>query len=676
MMISKLLMEKEAQRFVGRVKELEFLKEALFNTEHWRLVHIHGPIGIGKTALVKKFEYTNTQLNILYLSGIEGYTEKEKFLLDLQELFASQFPMQAAESDERMLSVELNRLSESFPLVLIFDSFEQWHPIYKWLRETWLPQLTTNIKILTLSRSRLPADWERMPGWSSIIDNLELTVLNKSAINEYLDTHHIFEEATRDLVDYYSKGLPLALRNICDFVGQNSGRLDEKSMDFNKLYQSLSEQLLTASPEMLKFRQLWMASSLLWFDRPLLQNILDEPITEEEFHLFCKSNYIERSENGFWRINDSLRRWLNADFTIKSSDEMEIYLKRASSMIKIKLGEANSSRKLPYIINTLHLHQSNHVKRFSFSNSQTQFAACSVFEEEIPILQEMFKSFVKTLKPFLPDQWQQESYFYEIWKAEPSSFIGFRSNGTLAGFIAYVPLNEKTRSIFERNPVYEEYVKRSPEQKDEYIIWVLAADPDYDPQATACIMNYIFSNLGEGTLMNVVSPFPDFTKLFESLGFISLDWYKKTYTGDSPMNFLQLDLRDKPFVSVITDKHLTEIKETQMDFPKLVTSIKNILTVFTDADRQEVFNKEKINFHQLETFRDINHFQKSLHIILEEMDEKNEQERIYASIILHAYIQKNLKHEAIAMRHNLSMSTYYRYLKKAIEKVSFYLSKR
>jgi DNA-directed RNA polymerase specialized sigma subunit len=68
-------------------------------------------------------------------------------------------------------------------------------------------------------------------------------------------------------------------------------------------------------------------------------------------------------------------------------------------------------------------------------------------------------------------------------------------------------------------------------------------------------------------------------------------------------------------------------------------------------------------------------FRKKLVTIIEQMEQGSEEEQIYSSILKLAYIQKSLKHEGIADRLNLSLSTYYRYIKKAIEKTAYYLMK-
>jgi hypothetical protein len=127
---------------------------------------------------------------------------------------------------------------------------------------------------------------------------------------------------------------------------------------------------------------------------------------------------------------------------------------------------------------------------------------------------------------------------YDVWKVEPDSFVGIRLEKKIVGFLCFLPLHQKTRSLFKANPVYRPYIERTSLQEKEYIIWIVSADPTYDPDVTAFILRYIFNHLAEDTLINLVSPFPDLSHLFHSLGFQSLDWYDIKYTNNQPMEFL------------------------------------------------------------------------------------------------------------------------------------------
>lgn len=677
MQISNLLSNMENRWFVGREKELNAIAEVSITDPSWRLLHLYGPTGIGKTTLLKRFQTIQSDSTIIFLSGLEGYDTKEKFLADLFEEVQKLKPDAAINFslNEQYLANKLNELAkEAEKIVLLLDSFELWSPIHKWFREKWIPLLSIQIRIVTSSRFQLPADWLRTPGWFGLIKTIEIGSLKKQTVQQYLDLRGIHDNDSRYYIEYYSKGVPLALRIICDIVELNGGTFREENEDFRHFLYSLSQQLLSASNEIINHQEILTIASLFWwFDYDLLNSVCDESITTSQFHQFCQLPYIELSENDCWRVNDAIRQWLNTDLSVRNPEKYEFLLKKATLALTKKLETMPAERKLPYVFNTLHVNQNGYIKRFGFGASNRQFTPCPINESEIPILMDMFRNFVVSLKPFLPDKWHQDKYFHEVWTSAPYSFIGFRFEERLVGFLTFVPLNKDTRKLFLKNPVYQEYIRKSKHQEKEYLIWVISSDPQYDPDVTAFILRYIFSNLAEDTLINVVSPFPDLSNIFKSLGFKTIDWYQKKYTNETPMTFLQLDLRNRDLSMAITQS-LKAPKQIQINgIIEMTALLKKFFVTFHKSESEEIIQAVFSSFPYLTNETDSGGFRKYLIKVIERMDQGSEEEQLYATIIKLAYIKKTANHELIADRLNLSLSTYYRYLKRSIEKVAYLL---
>lgn len=676
MQIAKLLSQIENELFVGRTKELNLIAEISLNQPLWKLIHIYGPAGIGKTALLKRFQTLYEQSNLIYLSGLEGYDTRENFLSDLWEEVKRITKITPIDFvlDEESLANTINELaSEKEKVILLLDSFELWSPIYKWFREKWIPLLTTEVRIVTSSRFPLPSEWQRMPGWSSLIQTIEIGSLKKQSIQQYLTHRGIQDMYTRYYIEYYSKGVPLALRVICDHVELNNGEFNEKDDSLRYFLYSVSQKLLSVSSEIIDHQEmLTVASFFWWFDYELLYSVMDEPISTSTFHQFCQLPYIELSENGCWRVNDDIRQFLATDLSIRNPEKNKLLLKKATLVLKRKLEILPANQKLPYLLNTLHVSQTGYIKRFGFGASNRKFTPGPINESDIPILQNMFQNFVVSLKPFLPDPWHQEQFFLEVWKKAPDAFIGIRLEDKIVGFLTFVPLNNTTRLVFNKNPVYQEYMKQSKYQEKEYLIWVISADPDYDPDVTSFILRYIFSNLAEDTLINVVSPFPDLTNLFRSLGFKRLEWYRMKYTNGTPMEFLQLDLRNRDLSMAITQSFEQPQQKTNIRIEEIAAHLKKILTFFHKAESESIIQATIDSFNFLSNLK-ASAFRKQLISIIDEMERGSEKDQLFASIIKLAYIKRSAKHEAIALRHNLSLSTYYRYLKKGIERIAYSL---
>ncbi|WP_066306397.1 ATP-binding protein [Bacillus sp. FJAT-29814] len=675
MQIGNLLFKLENQWFVGREKELSDIAEVSLFNPSWRLLHLFGPTGIGKTTLLKRFQVIHKGSLFIYLSGLEGYETKEQFLADLWEEIqkANLKTSPALVLNENTLARYLNELAEeSGKVILLFDSFEQWSPLHKWLREKWIPLISLNVRFVTSSRFPFPPDWLRSPGWIGLIQSIELKGLNKQSVQEYLDMRGIIDKESRYWVEFYSKGVPLALRVICDIVELNGGVFLEEDEAFRYFIYSLSQQLLSASAEIIHHQELLTVTSLFWwFDFDLLADVSDGTISPGQFHQFCQLPYIELSENGCWRVNDAIRQWLSTELSLRNPEKYELFLKRATHSLKKKMDSVPAGKKLPFILNTLHVNQSGYVKRFGFSTSSRVFAHSPIKEVEIPIIMDMFRQYVLSLKPFLPDPWHQEQYFQDVWRVSAESFVGFRYHEKLAGFLVFVPLNEETRPLFLKNPVFHDYINRGTAQEKEFIIWVIAANPEFDPDVTGFILRYMFSNLAEDTLINVVSPFPDLTELFCSLGFQAADWYKKKYSNQMPMKFLQLDLRNKDLSAAI--KQTLELAAPNKGINEMSALLKKFFTAYHKAESEENIHAIFVHFPLLERETSVAGFRRFITEVISQMEKGSEEDQTYAFIIKNSYIKKTTNHEALATRLNLSLSTYYRYLKKSIERVAYLL---
>ncbi|MEW9053667.1 MAG: ATP-binding protein [Neobacillus sp.] len=676
MQIARLLSQMENQWFVGREQELSILEEIILHKPEWYLIHITGPTGIGKTSLLKRFQTIHPNIAMIYFSGVGGYETKEAFLADLWEEIQNhtkKVPEGFILNEKNAANLLNNLVKENGKIVFLFDSFELWCPIHKWIREKWIPLLSMKIRIITSSRFQLPSDWQRLPGWHGLIKTIEVGSLKKHSVQQYLDERLITDNNARYHIEYYSKGVPLALRLICDLVEQNKGIFNDQDDSFSYYLYSISQQLLSASGEIILHQNLLTTASIFWwFDYDLLKSVYDQPTTTTEFYHFCQLPYIEVCENGRWRINDDIRQWLSTDFSVRNPEKYELVLKRATATLKKQLDLVAAEQKLPYILNILHVNQNGFIKRFGFGASNTKFQAGPLTESELPIICNMFEKFVRSLKPFLPDKWQQYRYFHEVWKLQPEAFIAVRLADKIVGFITFVQLNRKTRDLFSRNPVYAEYINRTTFQEKEFLIWVISADPNYDPDVTAFNFRYIFSQLAKDTLINVVSPFPDLANIFLSLGFKSLE-YNTTFTNDLPMSLLQLDLRNSDLSKAINQVLDSKPEEPEIYMQEFISLMKKILIYFHQSMSEQLIHSAINKYTFLSHLTTPIDFRKRLLTILNEMERGSEDEQLYASIIDLAYIKKNYKHDTIAERLNLSLSTYYRYLKKSIEKVAYAL---
>ncbi|WKX68586.1 AAA family ATPase [Streptomyces sp. XD-27] len=126
--------------FVGRKEELAVFEEALGTGA--RVLFVHGPGGVGKSALLERFAQRAAEAdrNVLMLDGRVLQESPAAFVAEAGAVLA----------DERA--------------VLLIDTFEQVRGLESWLREQFLPVLPTGA--LVVIAGRIPSDmmWQADPG--------------------------------------------------------------------------------------------------------------------------------------------------------------------------------------------------------------------------------------------------------------------------------------------------------------------------------------------------------------------------------------------------------------------------------------------------------------------------------------------------------------------------------
>ena len=173
--ISDLLNRLESQTFVGRDAELQLMEEQLeLNRKQYNLLHFHGISGIGKTALLLRFMKKLSSAQVIYLSPDKELDTPQAFL----KIIVQQLPTgsgrtnKIANENEKTIQTSqittfLNDIaSKKPPLLLLFDSFELWKPITRWLFESFIPELSAEVRLISAGRESLDLEWMQRNPWN------------------------------------------------------------------------------------------------------------------------------------------------------------------------------------------------------------------------------------------------------------------------------------------------------------------------------------------------------------------------------------------------------------------------------------------------------------------------------------------------------------------------------
>ncbi|AQZ65095.1 COG2256: ATPase related to the helicase subunit of the Holliday junction resolvase [[Actinomadura] parvosata subsp. kistnae] len=173
--------------FVGREEELALFGAALYGGR-CSVLYVHGPGGIGKSALLRRFAQ-EAALAGRSVARVDGRT------LDPSPA-AFEAAAEAVLRDERA--------------VLLVDTFERIQGLEGWLRERFLPRLP--VGALVVIAGRFPPDirWHTEPGWARELEVISLRDLAPGDAQALMDCCGV-AEGLREPLLAFAGGHPLAL---------------------------------------------------------------------------------------------------------------------------------------------------------------------------------------------------------------------------------------------------------------------------------------------------------------------------------------------------------------------------------------------------------------------------------------------------------------------------------
>lgn len=175
--------------FVGRLAERALFRSAIADDiDAFSVLYVHGPGGIGKSALLSRFADDARQAgrSVVLVDGRTVDPSPEAFAADAAK--ALDTPAAA----------------------LLVDTFERCQPIEDWFRREFLPQLPESAVVVVASRLAPGPEWRADLGGTEVLRTVSLRNLPPDDAAALLDRRGV-PIALRDSVLAFAGGHPLAL---------------------------------------------------------------------------------------------------------------------------------------------------------------------------------------------------------------------------------------------------------------------------------------------------------------------------------------------------------------------------------------------------------------------------------------------------------------------------------
>ncbi len=201
----RLALQRDAERFCGRERELRLLDRVLGDDPPASVVLIHGPGGVGKSTLLREVR-RRAELRGFRVATVDGRDA-------------------AAAADPLGPAVET--LADADRPLLMLDAFERISALGASLRDQALTVLPARARVVIAGRSGPDDGWSQ-DGWDAVTLELPLAALTDDDARRLLALRGVDDPATADELVRWARGLPLALAVGADAAIARGGTVERR----------------------------------------------------------------------------------------------------------------------------------------------------------------------------------------------------------------------------------------------------------------------------------------------------------------------------------------------------------------------------------------------------------------------------------------------------------------
>jgi len=419
--LGQALAAQEALAFQGRAAELARVRRLLAAPEQLpRIVQIHGPPGIGKTA----FAYA-----LARMCDRRGHPA---VILDSRDFGHDA----AALGDAVAVRLAKAQAPESGrPALLVLDTFEEMLDMERQFWDVFLPGLSGPILVALSGRQPPPAPAASLR-WRGLMDDLELGPLSAAESHRLLRHHGITDPATADSVAAFARGNPLFLTVAAQRARASRSWDAEVSQ---AVAQSLIGQMTeeTADPGV---RRLLEAASLVrTFNQELLAEMTGGDVSDS-FAGLCALSVV-RVVPGGARLHDLVRESIAADLGWRAPGACQEMRRRACAYLTTMA--ASSPDPGPYAQELLHLAAASSVRaRLHAQSDHPGVRIRLATPGDLPRLTELCTT--GATRCGLPPATRIRQLNADFDLARPSLVVALADDGSITGFSYSLDLNSST----------------------------------------------------------------------------------------------------------------------------------------------------------------------------------------------------------------------------------------
>ncbi|HWF78992.1 MAG TPA: AAA family ATPase, partial [Streptosporangiaceae bacterium] len=315
------LEDRDRDRFAGRGVELAFIDRCMRADPPASVIHVYGPGGIGKSALLRAAARRARALGWEVLS------------VDGRELGPASGALEAVIRDAAVAEPEPGGRSPAFallrkgkgggPLVLL-DSYERMTALDGYLRRDLLPTLPDRALVLIAGRGEPDPGWFS-GGWEAVTARLDLKGLDQRDALALLSAHGLSDERVPAIIDW-AGGSPLALSLAAETASADSSWNANTDLQRPEVLRSLIHRLAHAELRDVRMSALCIAAIARTTTPQLLGAVLPRGEGESAYQQLCDLTVAEPLGDGV-TLHELVRKALLVDLRLRNQ-ELERFLRR------------------------------------------------------------------------------------------------------------------------------------------------------------------------------------------------------------------------------------------------------------------------------------------------------------------------------------------------------------
>ena len=435
MVLADRLREARRRRFVGRAAEVELFETAL-ETSSFAVLFIHGPGGVGKTALLRTLE------EVAQRAGAPAS------YVDLRSIAPSPHAFVAA---------------AGVPRVLLLDTYESAAALDGWLRERFLPELPSEAIVVIAGRDPPAPAWREDPGWCELLRTVSLRNLDPDDARAYLRVEGVPDGLHAPALAA-THGHPLALRLLVDVLTQRSAPIELGAAP--DVVRELLARFVADAPSSRHRRALDVCAHARATTEDLLADALGAEDAAELFEWLRGLSFVEQGPDGAFP-HDIVRDALEADLRWRDPAGYVDQHKRIRRHVIARLRETTGAEQQRGVADLIFLHRGNPFAQamWDWGSFGLAYAEPAQPADRAAILA-MVESHEGPESRALAEYWLER---------QPQAFVVFRgADGEPFGFVAELAIQLASEEDIAGDPgahaMWEYVLRHGPPRPGEEVL--------------------------------------------------------------------------------------------------------------------------------------------------------------------------------------------------------------